>query len=89
MRLAARSCQKKANNEVKVIARTKMRRSTAKTAAKTRTKAATIGNESDLATRKIDLNLLHIGPNGSNLAPSWCGPGRFPLHLTLTLNLLR
>jgi hypothetical protein len=52
-------------------------------------KTGQIGNQSDLARRKIDLRLLHIGQNGSNLAPSWCGPGRFPLHLTLTLNLLR
>jgi hypothetical protein len=93
MRPAARACQKKAKqeakNEAKVKTRTKMCRSTAKTAAKTRPKAAMIGNESDLATRKIDLKLLHISQNGSNLAGSWCGPGRFPLHLTLTLNLLR
>ena len=42
-----------------------------------------------LVTGKNDLNLLHNHQNGSNLAGSWCGPGRFPLHPTLTLNLLR
>ena len=90
MRLACqKKAKKRANNAATDETRTKMCRSTAKTPTKTRTSPSMIGNESDLAHRKIDLNLLHIGQNGSNLAPSWCGPGRFPLHLTLTLNLLR
>src|ERR1051325_9006680 len=76
MRLAA-ACKNGAKSEPESRTRAKTCRSIAKTAGKTPRKPAAIGNESDLATRKIDLNLLHIGRNGSNLAPSWCGPGRF------------